>query len=178
MEQDVKSLEQGLGFLTAKFKEEMGGIRTNRPTSKLIEDIKVDYFGQMMTVRQLGSISINPPREIIINIWDRNAVTAVAKAIEGVHMGLSIAVDGGAVRINLPPLTDERRKELIKLVHSLAEKQRIAVRLARDEARKKVKTNPDEDMVRFLEKKIQEAVDKTNKNIEEILKAKEKEIGD
>lgn len=178
MEPNIKFLEQKLGDLLIKFKEELAGIRTNRPTPKLVEDIKVDYFGQMMTVKQLGSISINPPREIIISIWDRNAVTSVAKAIEGAHMGLSIAIDGGAVRINLPPLTDERRKELIKLVHNLTEKQRIAVRLIRDEVRKKIKANPDEDAVKFYDKKTQEVVDKTNKSIEEILKAKEKEIGE
>ena len=178
MDQDIKKLDQQLGILVAKLKEELVGIRTNRPTPKLVEDIRVDYFGQMMTVKQLGSISINPPREIVISVWDRNAVTSVAKAIEGVHMGLSIAVDGGAVRINLPPLTDQRRKELIKLVHSLTEKQRIAVRLIRDEVRKKIKANIDEDAVHFFEKKMQEVVDKTNKSIEDILKLKEKEISE
>lgn len=178
MDPNLKKLEQQLNALAAKFKEELSSIRANRPTAKLVEDIKVDYFGQMMLVKQLGSIAINPPREIIVNCWDKKAVAAIAKAIEGAHLGLSVVIDGGLVRINLPPLTNERRKELIKLVHGLAEKQRIAIRIMRDEFNKIAKANTDEDMREYLKKQIQDLVDKTNKNIEEVLKAKEKEISE
>ena len=176
MDQDLKRLEQQLSALVLKFKEGLAGIRANRPTTKLVEDIKVDYFGQFLTVKQLGSISIIPPREIVISCWDKNAVASVAKAIEGAHLGLSVVIDGSLVRINLPILTDERRKELVKLVSGLAEKQRIAVRMLRDDFNKIAKANPDEDLREYLKKQIQDLVDKTNKNIEEILKAKEREI--
>lgn len=178
MDQEIKKIEQELQNLVGRFREELGGIRANRPTARLVENIKVDYFGQTMIVKQLGSISVNPPREIIISAWDKNAVMAIAKAIEGTHMGLSIAVDGGAVRINLPPLTDERRKELVKLIHGMAEKQRIAIRLMRDASNKIAKANPDEDAREYLKKRIQDLVDKANKNIEEIMGAKEKEVSE
>ena len=176
MDQDLKRLEQQLSALVLKFKEELAGIRANRPTTRLVEDIKVDYFGQFLTIKQLGSISIIPPREITISCWDKNSVASVAKAIEGAHLGLSIIIDGSLVRINLPPLTDERRKELVKLVSGLGEKQRIAVRVRRDEFNKIAKANPDEDMREYLKKQIQDRVDKANKEIETFLKNKVVEI--
>lgn len=178
MEQELKNLEKDFNNLTARFKDALSGIRTNRPTTKLVEDIKVDYFGQILTVKQLGSLSIVPPREITISIWDKSAVSMVAKAIEGAHLGLSIAVDSSLIRINLPPLTDERRKELIKVIKAMSEKERVAVRVLRDEINKKAKSDPDEDMRRFLQKKIQDLVDKVNKAIEELLENKIREIND
>ena len=176
MDNELKQLDQQLNNIVNKFKEELSGIRTNRPSTKMVEDIKVNYFEQWMTVKQLCSLSVIPPREIILNVWDKSAVSAVAKAIEGVHLGLSISVDGNLVRINLPPLSEERRKELIKTVKAMGEKEKINIRLTRDEVNKKVKSSPDEDLKRFLQKKIQESVDKTNKNIDDLLQGKVREI--
>ena len=178
MDQELKQLEKQLNNIVAKFKEDMGGIRTNRPTTKMLEDIKVDYFGQWLTVKQLCSFNVIPPREINVNVWDKNAVGLVAKAIEGAHLGLSIAVDGNTVRINLPPLTDERRKELAKTVKAMAEKERINIRLTRDEFNKKAKAAPDEDTKHFLQEKMQKLVDKANGGIEDLVENKVKEIND
>ena len=177
-EKELKQLEQKLNGIVSRFKDELSGIRTNRPTTKLVEDIKVDYFEQRLTVKQLCSLSIVPPREIVLSVWDKNAVSAVAKAIEGVHLGLNIAVNGSLIRINLPPLTDERRKEFIKITKGMAEKEKVSIRLLRDEVNKKVKTSVDEDLRHFLQKKIQESVDKTNKSIEYLMENKVKEIND
>src|SRR3989344_6323628 len=151
MEQDLKFFEKALQSIVDKFREEISGIRTNRPSTKLLEEIKVDYFGQMLPVKQLASLSVVPPREINVTAWDPTSVAAIAKAIEGVHMGLSISVDGGTVRVNLPPMSDERRKEMIKIAKSISEKDKISVRLLRDDVNKKAKASPDEDMGRFMQ---------------------------
>ena len=89
-------------------------VRGNRPSPVLVENLRVDYFGQSLSVKQLGSISINPPREIDINVWDKNAIPGVVKAIE--TAGFSANFEGKIIRINLPPLNEERRQELVKIV--------------------------------------------------------------
>ena len=176
MEETIKSLEQQLKNLVDEFKNELAGVRTNRPTPKLIEDIKVDYYNQLQPLKQLGAISIIPPREISVAIWDKGAVAAVVKAIEMAKLGLSVNVDGNVLHINLPPLTDERRKELEKLVKSLTEKERIKVRMMRDEINKKNKALTDEDVRFRQQKKVQELVDGANKQLEDLLSSKVKEI--
>ena len=176
MDNDLKQFELKLKSITESFKQEISGIRTNRPSPKLVEDIKVDYFNQKMTVKQLGSIAIVPPREININIWDKGAVGPVAKAIEVSGLGLSANIDGNLIRLNLPQLTDERRQELIKLIKSLTENSRIKIRSARDDINKKAKALSDEDDKFKSLKKNQEMVDKYNKELEVNLENKIKEI--
>ena len=178
MEQDLKKLEQDFSHLISRFKDELSAIRANRPTTKLVEDIKVEYLGSWLTVKQLGAISVAPPREINISIWDKNALVAVAKAIEAVNLGLSVAVDRNIIRIALPPLTLERRKELEKLVKGITEKERIKVRMMRDDIIKKARRQEDEDMEFHAKKRAQELVDKTNKQLEDLLNQKIKEINE
>ena len=179
----IKDFEKNLKAVLEGFKNELFGIRANRPTAKLVEDIKVDYLGQILAIKQLGSISIAPPREIDINIWDKNAVGAAAKAIETSKLGVSANIDGNLIRINLPSLTQERREELVKLTGSVAEQNKIKIRSFRDEANKKVEQffkekKIGEDQKFKGKKQIQEAVDKINKDIENLLLAKIKEINE
>ncbi len=181
MELEIKNLEKGLDDVALRFKEEVAGIRGNRPTTKLVEDIKVDYFGQKLPIKQLGSISVVLPREIQISVWDGGAVAAVAKAIESASIGINPSVQGNLIRVNLPPLSEERRKELIKLVGSLAEKYRIQIRSLRDDYNKKIKKAESEDEINEDDKfkflgRIQKAVDAANGNIENYLGNKIKEI--
>jgi len=164
-------------------KQEFLAIRANRPTTKLVEDIKVDYLGQQLAIKQLGSISIVPPREIDINLWDKNAATAVAKAIENAKIGLTPNIDGSLIRLNLPTLTQERREELIKLVKAVAEQHKIKVRLLRDEANKNIdqlfKDKKISEDQKFKEKKqLQDSVVKLNQEIDKLLIAKIKEINE
>lgn len=178
---DIKHFEQKLSVISGALKEELQGIRTNRPTAKLVENIKVDAYGQQMTVKQLGSISIVPPREIDISVWDKEVIHAVAKAIEDAGLGVTANTEGALIRIHLPTLTDERRKELIKLVKSLIEEARIKVRGARDEANKELEKRLKEGTLsedqKFTQKeKVQVAVDAANKAIEEMLENKMSEI--
>jgi len=162
-----------------KFKQEIAGIRGNRPSPALVENLKVDYFGQSLLVKQLGSISILPPREIDINVWDKNAVTPIVKTIEAA--GLSVNFEGNLIRINLPPLTEERRQELIKTVRKIAENYRIQLRHQRDETNKEITHSFDakeitEDKKFKLKEENQKNTDEINKQIEEILAKKTKEL--
>lgn len=177
MEEIIKELEQKTQSTFEALKQELTGIRSNRPTARLVEDIKVDYYGQQLPIKQLGSISIVPPREIDISLWDKNAIQPVVKAIETSNLGVTASPDGNLIRINLPPLTDERRKELNKLVKNIVEQTRIKIRALRDEANKKIKDLPEDAMFKAKEK-IQKAVDKANDRIEELLENKLAEINE
>lgn len=181
MEKDIKNLEEELKKIIESFKSELGGIRTNRPTTKLIEDIKVDYFDQKVPIKQIGSIGIVPPREIQISVWDKAAVSRVSKAIEEANIGVTPNVQGNTVRIILPPLSEERRGELIKLIGKISETYRIRARSLRDDFNKKIKKSEEGGELREDEKfkaqeKIQELINKTNENIDDFLENKTKEI--
>jgi ribosome recycling factor len=181
MEDELKTFEARLAEITKKLLDEFLSLRTNRPTPKLVEDIKVDYYGQMLPIKSLGSIGINPPREITISVWDKNALGPVSKAIETSGIGMAPNLDGNTIRLNLPPLTNERREELVKLIKRMAEDERIKVRRERDDVMKQVKTQEDAGIVneseRFkLKEKIQKIVDSANGEIEKMLEAKVGEV--
>jgi len=181
MENILTGLGEELDRVIVKFNEEISIIRGNRPSVELVENIGVEYFDQRMTIKQLGSISIQPPRDILINIWDKNAVGPVMKAIEEAKIGLGVSNEGNIVRASLSTLTDERRTEMTKLAKKTSENARIQVRNRRDETIKKIKSASDkkemnEDEVFKLKEKIQVRVDEANKKIEEGLEKKIREI--
>lgn len=183
METLVKDLEKNAKMVVDALKIDLAGVRTNRPNPKLVENIKVDYMDQQLTVKQLGSISILPPREIDIAAWDAATVPAIAKAIETSGLGLTANTDGSLIRINLPTLTDERRQELNKLAKSTTEQIKIRIRGLRDDANKKIEAafkgkSIGEDQKFKIKKQVQDAVDKINGEIENTLAAKIKEINE
>ena len=183
METLIKDLEKNLKSVVEALKNELSGVRTNRPNPKLVEDIKVDYMGQQMTVKQLGTITIVPPREINISLWDKSAIAPLMKAIETSGRGLTANSDGNLIRINLPTLTDERRQELIKLAKSMTEQIKIRVRSLRDDVNKKVEASfkaktLSEDQKFKGKDQIQKAIDKINAEIETALSGKIKEISE
>lgn len=181
MDQFIKEIETALHGIIQKLEEEIRGVRSNRPSVQLVEDIKAEYYGQELPIKQLGSLNIRPPRDIEVHVWDKNAAAAVSKAIENAKMGFSVANEGTVVRVSLPPLTDERRAELMKLVKKMAETARIQIRGKRDDIIKKVKAAEDEkklseDQVFRGKEKIQKVVDDANKNVESLLDGKSKEL--
>lgn len=183
MDEIIKDLENRTRPILDALRQEFITLRANRPNPKLVEDIKVDYFDQKLTVKQLGSISVVPPKEIDIQVWDKNAVAAVAKAVEASSLGVSANIDGNLIRINLPTLTDERRQELSKLVKSVSEQTKIKIRNLRDDSNKKIEQafkdkKISEDQKFKLKKQIQDIVDKVNKDTENLLAAKIKEINE
>ncbi len=178
---DIKQFEGKLKSVAESLKSEFQTIRGGRPSPRMVEDIKVDYYGQQMPVKALGSISVIPPKEIQISVWDQGAVSAVAKGIESSSLNVAANVEGNMIRINLPPLTDERKREFEKVLRKMTEEARIRVRGAREEANKEVKKQEEggklsEDAAFKEKEKIQESVDKTNKEIESLLENKLREI--
>lgn len=177
----IKELEQKMVSLIDFVRQELMGVRSNRPSPRLVEDIPVEVYGQRMTVRQVGAISIQPPASIIISVWDRDAVNTVAKAIESSNLNVVANVDGTTIRINLPALTDERRKEIIKMVKKEIEEAKIKVRSLRDDENKRVAREADEGVFtedeKFrLKEQIQAVVDKGNKELDQLLEKKTAEI--
>lgn len=172
--------EQLKGFLEG-VRRELSSVRTNRPHPGLVEDVKVNHYGGTFPLRQLGSVNVMPPREIRIEVWDASAVPAVAKAVETSALGLTANVDGNVIRIFLPELSDERRRELVKYVGTIAEGYRIKVRHARDDANKDVQKRSEEgefteDQKFKLKEGIQKATEQWNRSVEEAVAAKEKDI--
>jgi ribosome recycling factor len=182
-EQFLKDLDAALSGVVAKFKQDLGQVRSNRPSPDMIQDLKVNAYDQMLSIRELGSLSVLPPRTIQISLWDASAVGAVVKAIEQAHLGLSVTNDGNTIRATLSSLGDERRDELTKLVKKSAEAARIQVRGKREETIKRVrdaeagKTITEDDSFKSKEK-IQKAVDKANGDIETATNGKLAELGE
>ncbi len=183
MDAYIKQVQAQFGQLMHALAQELSGVRTNRPSPQLVENIPVEYAGEQLMVKQLGTISVSGPKEMLLTLWDKSATPAIAKAIEKAQRGFSVSVEGSAVRLKMPPLTDERREELGKLVKSAVERTRIRVRAARDEANKRIETALKEKAIsenqKFAYKKqVQDMVDKINGEIEAALEKKLQEISE
>jgi len=181
IEKFLKESEVELKALAQVLDGELKMIRSNRPSVELLEGIKVNLYEQWMTIRELGSIGLQMPRDILISVWDKTAIGAVVKAIEDAKIGLSVSSDGNVIRASLPVLTDERKVELSKLIKKNVEEMRIQVRNKRDEAMKKVKAAKDakevnEDQEFKVKEKLQKLVEDINGQIEKLLENKLKEI--
>ena len=183
MEPTLKELESSLRSAVQKFSDELQGVRSNRPSVQLIEDVRVECYGEQMTVQQLGSLSIAPPRTIEINVWDKTAISAIMKAIQDTKAGVSVSNDGNTVRVSLPALTEERREEITKLTKKMAETARIQIRGLRDDANKKIKAAQDaktisEDQAFKQKEQAQKQVEGANEKIEKSLQGKIAELNE
>ena len=172
----LKTLEGKFSGLLTKFKEELSSVRTNRPTPKLVESVRAEYAGGSLAINQLGSISVEPPRSIIVTPWSQDAVAPIAKAIEAANIGVSAAAQGNVVRVTLPELTEERRQELIKLVRKMAEETRIKMRIERDETNKIINREADKDQKFRAKEELQKLVDKFNEEVDSLTENKITEI--
>lgn len=172
-----KQFDEFIGFL----KNEFNVIRANRPSSALVEDIKVDCYGQSLTIKQLGSINTFPPREIRIQLWDKEIIKNVLKSLEASNRGFSASAEGNLIKVFLPELSQERRQELKKIVKRISEDFKIKIRHLRDEANKRIqdffeKNEISEDQKFKLKEKVQKKVEEVNKNLDELLNSKIREI--
>ena len=177
IEQFKKNAEE----LTKKFQEEIKTIRTQRPHPGLVEDLTFNYYGKKTKIKNVATISIKPPNQITINSWDKNTIKDIEEAIKNSNLNLTPQIEGNVLYLNLPPLTEERKNELIKFLSSKKENFRIKFRKERDETLKEVKNQKEkgeisEDEFFKIKDKVQEIVDDFNKKIEEIFNQKEKEI--
>lgn len=159
-------------------KREFASIRSGKASTSLLDTVRVEAYGQHMPVSQLASVSAPEPRLLTVTPWDKGLTSAIEKAIRDSDLGLNPASQGGIIRVPLPALNEERRRELVKVVHKLAEEGRIAVRHARTEAREKVKRieKVSEDDKKHADKDLQKLHDDYMHKLDDLLKAKEAEI--
>ncbi len=181
MEALQKDISGKMARSIESFRKELGKIRTGRASFSLVEGIKVDYYGTPTPLQQVGTLSVPESRLITVTPWDAKLIGPIEKAIQSSGLGLNPVNDGKIVRIPLPPLTEERRKDLVKLVKKMAEDARVAVRNVRREAIERIKEKEkkkeiSEDGMKRGQDRIQKETDAFVKKIEEILKAKEQEI--
>jgi ribosome recycling factor len=159
-------------------KQEFTRIRTGRASPGLVEEIKVESYGTILPVKQLASIACPEPRLIVIRAWDPNSIPEIEKAILKSGVGLTPSNDGVAIKLPIPVLTDERRKEIVKMVHGIVEESRVALRNVRRDAIGKLKSIPDvpEDSVFKGKEKLQHVTDDYISQLDQLLAHKEKEI--
>lgn len=163
------------------YHSDLNTIRAGRANPAILEKVKVEYYGTPTPVQQVGNISVPEPHTILIQPWDASILGDIEKAINKSDIGINPQNDGKAIRLNFPPLTEERRKELAKSLHKKAEEAKVGIRNVRRDAMdaaKKQQKNGDitEDDQKAMENDIQKLTDKKIKEIEDILAKKEKEI--
>ncbi len=178
---DLNELKRRMQGALQVFKQELGGLRTGRASASMLDPVQVDAYGTHMPLNQLATVSVPEPRLISVQVWDRSLVHAVEKAIVNANLGLSPATEGQVLRLRIPELNEERRKELVKVAHKYAEAARIAVRHVRRDGL---------DVLKKLEKdhkiskddhdheaeQVQKATDQAIAELDHMLAAKEKEI--
>ena len=162
-------------------KKDIATLRTGRANTNMLNTIKIDVYGQLMPIDQLATISAPEARLISIQVWDKANVAVIESAIQKSELGINPQIEGQIIRLRIPDLTEERRKDLIKILKTMGEKSRVAIRNIRREAnedlKKKLKEKTiSEDDNKNYEKKIQKLTDYNIENIEKILTEKEKEI--
>jgi ribosome recycling factor len=173
--------EEGMKKAVDSFKRDLQKIRTGRANTSMLDGIKVDYYGTPTPVNQVATVQVVDARLITVKPWEKNMIAVIDKAIRASDLGINPVADSELVRLPIPPLTQERRKELAKVVGKQTEEARVAVRSARRDAMDMIKDAEKdkqitEDERKQGEKKVQELTDKYIGQIEDIAKAKEKEI--
>ena len=176
--QDIKRRMHGA---VDALKHDFGGLRTGRAAASLLDPIQVDAYGANMPLVQVGSVTVPEARMLQINVWDRGLVIAVEKAIRASNLGLNPQTEGQVIRLRMPDLTQERRKELVKVAHQYAEKARIAVRNVRRDGMEQLKALEkshlmSEDDHKKKSDETQKMTDETIRDIDSVLRTKEQEI--
>ncbi|HEV2532575.1 ribosome recycling factor [Phenylobacterium sp.] len=162
-------------------KDEFASLRTGRASANLLDQVHVEAYGSSMPLSQVGSVSVPDARMLMVSVWDKGLVVSAEKAIRNAGLGLNPMVDGQNLRIPVPPLTEERRKDLAKVAGKYAEQQRVAVRNIRRDANDDLKAAEkggaiNQDEHKRLETEVQKITDEAIKRIDEALKTKEQEI--
>ncbi len=178
---DKADIERRMAGAVEALKSDLAGLRTGRANTSLLDPIQVEVYGAMMPLNQVATVSAPEPRMLSVQVWDRSNITPVEKAIRSAGLGINPITDGQNIRLPIPDMTEERRKELAKLASSYAEKARIAIRnvrrdgmetLKEDEKKKEI----SEDERKRLEDEVQKLTDQNVKHADEAAAAKEKEI--
>ena len=183
IDQAMKQAEGKMVKAIEVTREEFGGFRTGRASPQLLQKITVDYYGAPTPMQQLASFSVPEPRTLVIHPYDRNAISSIEKAILTSDLGLNPSNDGALIRLSFPALTEERRKELIKLVRDRAEHGRVSIRNIRRHAKEEIDKDMkdgkvSEDDGHRAEKELQKLTDRFVAEIDQMLERKEHELGE
>jgi len=178
---DINELKRRMQGAIQALKQELGGLRTGRASAALLDPIQVEAYGSHMPLNQLATVSVPEPRLISVQVWDRSMVHAVEKAIANSHLGLTPSTEGQVLRLRIPELNEERRRELVKVAHKYVEAAKVAVRHVRrdglDVLKKLLKDHQmSEDDEKRAAEQVQKLTDETIAEIDRMLAGKEKEI--
>ncbi len=182
MPQDIIDLtKERMNKTIAVLNSELGGLRAGRANPQLVERLSADYYGTPTPISQLGNISTPEPRMLVISVWDNKAIPAIEKAIQKSDLGINPANDGKVIRLMFPELTEERRKDLVKVVRKKGEEAKVAIRAIRRDSIEQIKKDKKENLLteddqKKLEERAQKLTDDMIKQIDGVLSAKEKEI--
>lgn len=178
---DMNDMKRRMQASIASFKTELSGLRTGRASSSMLEPIQVDAYGAMMPLNQVATVTVPEPRMLAVQVWDRSMVSAVEKAIREANLGLNPNTEGQLIRLVIPEMNADRRKELVKVAHKYAEAARVAVRHIRRDALDTLKKlekdgKVSEDDAKRQENDVQKATDQHISEIDQMLASKEKDI--
>jgi ribosome recycling factor len=178
---DVKNAcEERMKKSVAALKDEFAGIRTGRASPALLDKLRVDYYGQKSPLSQVANVSVPEARLIVVQPWDRALIGEIEKAIQKSELGLNPSNDGKVIRISIPPLTEQRRKELVKSAKATAEQSRVAIRNIRrdgiEDLKKLKESGSPEDAIKKAEEELQKLTDSYVSQINKVFEEKEKEI--
>lgn len=179
--ENLDSTRERMSKTISVLEQELNGLRAGRANPQLLDRLMVDYYGTPTPIQQIGNISTPEPRMLIISVWDQKAIPAVEKAIQKSDLGINPSNDGRVIRLVFPELTEERRKELVKVVRKRGEEAKVAIRSIRRDANEQTKKQQKDNLLteddqKRLEEKIQKMTDEVIKDIDAILSKKEKEI--
>jgi ribosome recycling factor len=176
---DIADLKRRMQGAVQAFRNDLGSLRTGRASANILDPIVVDAYGSGLPLNQVATVTVPEPRTISISVWDRSMVSSVEKAIRDSDLGFNPNTEGQTIRIHIPEMNEQRRKEMVKVAHKYAEEARVAVRHVRRDgmdAIKKLEKEIGKDEIERLSDQIQKATDQTIVEIDQLLAGKEKEI--
>ncbi len=178
MDEMLVKYDERMSKTEESLKSTYNTIRTGRASASLLDRVEADYYGSMTPINQIASVTIPEPRQLLIKPYDKDDLKAIVAALNASDIGINPIVDGVSIRLILPALTEERRKELVRLAKKYAEDAKVALRNIRRDAMDEIKLDKDlpEDMRKNLENEVQKLIDNHVKKVDEIYQAKEKEI--
>ena len=178
---DVSDLKRRMQGAVASLRHDLGSLRTGRATPSLVEPLHIDAYGQSLPMNQVATVSVPEPRLLSVQVWDRGMVTAVEKAIRESDLGLNPQTEGQVIRLRIPEMNEQRRKEMVKVAHKYAEEAKVAVRHVRRDGLDLLKKlqkdgHISEDDEKRHQADVQKATDGSVAEVDSVLSAKEKEI--
>ncbi len=172
--------EEKMGKAITHLEKELSKIRAGKANPQMLDSVKVDYYGVMTPLAQMSNINTPDPRNILVQPWEKNMLEPIERAIQAANLGFNPQNDGSLIRISVPPLTEERRKELVKRVKAEAENTKVSMRNVRrealDGAKKLEKEGAPEDLVKVLEHNVQELTNEFTGKIDKMVEGKEEDI--